>query len=122
GRLALQLESCRIVMSEQEKLISGLMQAWRDEMASARNYRALAKREPNPEKSAILLRLAKAEDKHAVNWAARLKELGADPGEYRESFAEQARRWALVQSGTDTAVVKLEAMEDGADSMYDELA
>ena len=104
-------------MSERERLISGLKQAWRDEMASARNYRALAKRESNPDKSAILLRLAEAEDKHAVNWAARLKELGADPGEYRETFAEQARRWALVQSGTDTAVVKLEAMEDGADAM-----
>jgi VIT1/CCC1 family predicted Fe2+/Mn2+ transporter/rubrerythrin len=91
-------------------------------MASARNYRALAKREPNPEKSAILLRLAEAEDKHAINWAARLKELGADPGEYRETLAEQARRWALVQSGTDTAVVKLEALEDGADAMYDDLA
>ena len=109
-------------MSERERLISGLKQAWRDEMASARNYRALARREPNPEKSAILLRLAEAEDKHAVNWAARLKELGADPGEYRETIAEQARRWALVQSGTDTAVVKLEALEDGADAMYDDLA
>jgi vacuolar iron transporter family protein len=109
-------------MSERERLISGLKQAWRDEMGSARNYRALAKRESNPEKSAILLRLAEAEDKHAVNWAARLKELGAEPGEYRETFVEQARRWALVQSGTDTAVVKLEAMEDGADAMYDDLA
>jgi len=109
-------------MSERERLISGLRQAWRDEMASARNYRALAKREPNPEKSAILLRLAEAEDKHAVNWAARLRELGAAPGEYRETLVEQARRWALVQSGTDTAAVKLEALEDGADAMYDDLA
>jgi len=109
-------------MHEQERLISGLKQAWRDEMASARNYRALAERETNPEKKTILLRLAEAEDKHAINWAARLKELGADPGGYHESFAEQARRWALVQSGTDTAVVKLEALEDGADGMYEELA
>ncbi|HTS16221.1 MAG TPA: VIT1/CCC1 transporter family protein [Verrucomicrobiae bacterium] len=109
-------------MSERERLISGLKQAWRDEMASARNYRALAQREENAEKKAILLRLAEAEDKHAVNWAARLKEMGADPGEYRESVSERARRWALVQSGTDTAVVKLEALEDGADAMYDDLA
>ncbi len=109
-------------MSDRERLISGLTRAWRDEMASARNYRALAKREPNPEKSAILLRLAGAEDKHAANWSARLKEMGADPGEYRESVTERARRWALVQSGTDTAVVKLEALEDGADAMYDDLA
>ena len=109
-------------MSERSRLISGLTQAWRDEMGSARNYRALAGRETNPDKRAILLRLAEAEDKHAVNWATRLRELGADPGDYRESLVERARRWALVQSGTDTAVVKLEALEDGADSMYDELA
>ena len=109
-------------MSEQAKLIRGLTQAWRDEMGSARNYRALAERETNPDRRAILLRLAEAEDKHAANWAARLRELGADPGDYRESFIERARRWAMVQSGTDTAVVKLEALEDGADSMYDELA
>ena len=109
-------------MSERERLISGLKQAWRDEMASARNYRALAQREANSEKKSILLRLAEAEDKHAANWSARLRELGADPGEYRESFVEQARRWALVQGGTDVAVGKLEALEDGADAMYDELA
>ena len=109
-------------MSERQKLIHGLQQAWRDEMASARNYRALADRESDPGKKAILLRLAEAEDKHATNWAARLKELGANPGEYRESLSERARRWALVQSGTDTAVVKLEALEDGADAMYDDLA
>ncbi|HVM62245.1 MAG TPA: VIT1/CCC1 transporter family protein [Verrucomicrobiae bacterium] len=109
-------------MSERERLITGLKQAWRDEMASARNYRALAEREANPEKKAILLRLAEAEDKHAANWSARLKELGADPGEYRESVAERARRWTLVQSGTDVAVDKLEALEDGADALYDDLA
>ena len=109
-------------MSQRDKLINGLRQAWRDELASARNYRALAGRETNPEKRAILLRLAEAEDKHAVNWAARLRELGVEPGEYRETFIERARRWALVQSGTDTAVTKLEALEDGADAMYDELA
>lgn len=109
-------------MNPQDKLITGLRQAWRDEMGSARNYRALAGRETNPEKRTILLRLAEAEDKHAVNWAARLRELGAEPGEYRESFIERARRWALLQSGTDNAVTRLEAMEDGADAMYNDLA
>jgi VIT1/CCC1 family predicted Fe2+/Mn2+ transporter/rubrerythrin len=109
-------------MSQRDKLINGLRQAWRDEMMSARNYRALAEREADSGKKAILRRLAEAEDKHAVNWAARLRELGADPGEYRESFTERARRWALVQGGTDTAVIKLEALENGADAMYDDLA
>ena len=109
-------------MNEREKLISGLQQAWRDEMGSARNYRALAEQEAHPDRRDILLRLAEAEDRHAVNWAARLKELGVEPGEYRESVVERARRWALLQSGTDSAVAKLEAAENEADSMYDELA
>ena len=108
-------------MNDQVKLLAGLQQAWRDENASARNYRALAEREPNPERKAILLRLAEAEVKHAANWQARLIELGADPGVYQESTRERTRRWLLVQSGTDSAVVKLEAMENEADALYDDL-
>ena len=108
-------------MNEQTKLITGLTQAWRDENASARNYRALAEREPNPDRKAILLRLAEAEVKHAANWQTRLKELGADPGVYQESAGERTRRWLLVQSGTESAVVKLEAMENEADALYDDL-
>ncbi len=108
-------------MNDQVKLLAGLQQAWRDENASARNYRALAEREPNPERKAILFRLAEAEVKHAANWQARLIELGADPGVYQESTRERTRRWLLVQSGTDSAVVKLEAMENEADALYDDL-
>jgi VIT1/CCC1 family predicted Fe2+/Mn2+ transporter/rubrerythrin len=108
-------------MSNEAKLIAGLTQAWRDEMGSARNYRALAEREKDPHRQGILLRLAEAEDKHAANWQARLKELGADPGAYTESVADRTRRWLLVQSGTESAVVKLEAMEQEADKLYGEL-
>ena len=108
-------------MNDTAKLITGLKQAWRDENASAQNYRALAEREPNADRKAILLRLAEAEDKHAANWAVRLKELGADPGSYSESAGERARRWLLVQSGTESAVVKLEAAENNADNFYEEL-
>jgi VIT1/CCC1 family predicted Fe2+/Mn2+ transporter/rubrerythrin len=108
-------------VSDNSKLITGLRAAWRDEMASARNYRALAERETDPDKRAILQRLAEAEDRHAVNWAAQLRALGVEPGEYAESAAERLRRWTLVQSGTNTAVVKLEVAEQGADKMYGEL-
>jgi VIT1/CCC1 family predicted Fe2+/Mn2+ transporter/rubrerythrin len=108
-------------MTERDKLIGGLKQAWRDEMNSARNYRALAEREANPDRRAILVRLAEAEDKHAANWAARLREYGVEPGAYAESLAERTRRWVLLQSGTEAAVLKLEAGEASADTLYDEL-
>jgi VIT1/CCC1 family predicted Fe2+/Mn2+ transporter/rubrerythrin len=108
-------------VNDTEKLIAGLTQAWRDEHCSARNYQALAEREENPERKAILIRLAEAEVKHAANWATRLKELGADPGNYRESAKARAQRWLLAQRGTEAAVVELEARERDADAMYDEL-
>lgn len=108
-------------MSDNSELIAGLRAAWRDEVASARNYRALAERETNPDRRAILQRLAEAEDKHAANWAAQLRELGAEPGEYTDSAAERLRRWTLAQSGTDAAVIKLEAAEQDADTMYEKL-
>jgi rubrerythrin len=108
-------------VSDSAKLITGLRQAWRDEMASARNYRALAEREPNPQRNSILIRLAEAEDKHAANWETRLKELGTDPGTYRESPKERARRWLIVQRGTEDAVLKLEQFEKDADALYDDL-
>ena len=109
-------------MTDRDKLIAGLKKAWRDEMCSARTYRALSEQEKNTDRSDILRRLAEAEDKHAINWAARLRELGVEPGEYTESVAERMRRWVLLQNGTETAVTKLEAAEDEADGMYDELA
>src|ERR1035437_4672757 len=68
----------REAMSEREKLVSGLKLAWRDEMGSARNYRALAEQEAHPDRRDILLRLAEAEEKHAAPRAARLGELGAE--------------------------------------------
>jgi VIT1/CCC1 family predicted Fe2+/Mn2+ transporter/rubrerythrin len=108
-------------VSNSQKLIAGLKQAWRDEMASARNYRALAERESNANRKTILLRLAEAEDKHAANWRARLKDLGVDCGQYRESARERARRWVLMQRGTEQAVMKLEDLEKDADALYDEL-
>jgi vacuolar iron transporter family protein len=109
-------------MDERGELIAGLTRAWRDEMASACNYRALAQREAAAERREILERLAAAEDKHAANWAARLRELGADPGPYVETTAERGRRWLLVRSSLETAVTKLEAGEDAADALYEELA
>ena len=111
--------TCR--MSDEARLITGLTQAWRDEHCSARNYRALAEQEANPERKAILFKLAEAEDKHAANWATRLKELGADPGNYEESPKERARRWLLAQRGTEAAVVELEKRERDADALYDDL-
>jgi VIT1/CCC1 family predicted Fe2+/Mn2+ transporter len=108
-------------MSNQKQFIGGLLQAWRDEMLSARNYHALAEREVNPEKRKILERMAEAEEQHAERWAKRLKELGAGPGTFSETFIERVRRWVLLRSDTNVAAKMLEAGESEADKLYDVL-
>jgi hypothetical protein len=47
-------------MDRKKEFIKNLKKAWRDEMLSSRNYRALAEHEQHPEKKAILIRMAEA--------------------------------------------------------------
>ncbi len=105
----------------QQKFLSGLLTAWRDEMISAANYKALAAREKDPERRKILERMAEAEDRHAARWAKRLEELGAPPGAFRETFLEKFRRRVLLRSETAVAARMLEAGEASADHLYDAL-
>lgn len=105
-----------------QKLIGGLQSAWKQEMASAKTYRELAARSQSKEQSDILTRMAEAEERHAEKFAARLKELGSAPSEFRESFVARMRRWALAQAGTETALRNAEAAEDNATEAYEALA
>jgi len=109
-------------MDDATKLIEGLQAAWKREIAGARTYRELARRAHSTDQRDILNRLAEAEERHAETWAARLKELGSAPPEFRESLFERARRWVLVQSGTETALRNIEASEDSDTSAYAALA
>ena len=108
-------------MEKPEQFVAGLKQAWRDEMRSARNYHALVQREKDTQKKAILVRMAEAEERHAERWLNRLRELGADPGVYSETFSERVRRWILVKSDSTVAAKMLEAGESEADKLYDVL-
>lgn len=90
-------------------------------MLSARNYRALAERERKPERRAILEKMAEAEERHADNWAKKLKELGEAPNGFSETPGETLRRWMLLRSSTEAAVQMLEAGENQADLLYDKL-
>jgi VIT1/CCC1 family predicted Fe2+/Mn2+ transporter/rubrerythrin len=108
-------------MEQDKQFLAGLRQAWRDEMLSARNYRALAQREKNEEKRNILGRMAEAEERHAETWGKRLRELGAEPGQFSESLIDRIRRWILLKSDTEVAAKLLEAGEGEADKLYDML-
>ncbi len=109
-------------MDDNHKLIKGLQAAWIREISGARTYRELARHANSTDQRDILNRLADAEERHAVKWAARLKELGSAPPDYRESLLDRIRRWILVQSGTETALRTIEATEESDIDAYQALA
>ncbi|HTP13343.1 MAG TPA: VIT1/CCC1 transporter family protein, partial [Bacteroidota bacterium] len=108
-------------MNKDNVFIRDLTKAWRDEMLSARNYHALAEKERDKGRRAILKKMAEAEERHAQNWLRRLEELGEAPGAFVESTAEKTRRWMLLRSSPHAAVQMLEAGESEADQLYDRL-
>jgi vacuolar iron transporter family protein len=108
-------------MDKKKQFINNLKKAWRDEMLSARNYRALSDREQHPEKKSILLRMAEAEDRHASRWAARLYDLGVDVGTYHDTPIELIRRTMLLKSSIEDAAQILEAGEHQADTLYEKM-
>jgi vacuolar iron transporter family protein len=106
-------------VDKKKEFISHLKKAWRDEMLSAANYRALAEKENNPERKSIFIRMAEAEDRHAERWAVRLKELGVDVGAFRENPIELMRRRMLLKSSPEAAAQMLEVGENEADKLYE---
>ena len=107
---------------QSQKLIEGLRAAWKQEISSARLYRELARRARASSQRDIMIRLAEAEERHAEKFAARLRELGSAQPEFRESFGARARRWLMLQMGTDAALRNAEASEDTATAQYADLA
>ena len=108
-------------MEKKKEFVKGLKQAWRDEMLSALNYRALAEREKNTQKKAILIRMAEAEERHAQTWANRLHDLNIETGNFSETLTERMRKWILLKSDSEVAARMLEAGESQADKLYDVL-
>jgi len=105
-----------------QEFVAGLQRAWQREQASARIYRALAARELNEARRAVLLKLAATEDKHAERWAARLRELNASVPPDSDMLRDRLWRWVLVQSGTDNALKRIERGEEDDTAMYAALA
>jgi VIT1/CCC1 family predicted Fe2+/Mn2+ transporter/rubrerythrin len=108
-------------MTAHTAYFASLHRAWRDEQRSALYYRRLAEREAHPDRKAILVRMAEAEERHAASWAERLRAAGHDPGTYRPTLLERARGWVLLRSDAAAAARMLEDGESQADALYDRL-
>jgi len=92
------------MMSQAERhdpqgIVARLLSAWQGEVEARTAYEAVAARERDPERAAILLRMAEAEGTHRQRIEARLKTLGVaipDPTSVRlppgSAFRSGSRR------------------------------
>jgi VIT1/CCC1 family predicted Fe2+/Mn2+ transporter/rubrerythrin len=105
-----------------EQFIKNLQKAWKLERASEKIYRALASREKNQARRGVLVKLAESELRHRLQWAERLKELGAPVPVDRDTLQELVWHWLLVQSGTENALKRIEDAEEENGDFYAKLA
>ncbi len=103
---------------EKTKSIQTLQANWRAERETALVYRDLAAREPDEKRRGILLRMAEAEERHAVRWEAKLAELGAPPPELPNDWRRRLNRWWNRNAGADVAIRRMEAAEDRDKERY----
>lgn len=93
------------------RLLFILEHNFRAEMEGAATYRAIAGIEPDKRRADIIRRMATNEEDHAKKWAARLKKLGKNPPPGPFTAKANVLFTARISS-VDTALRKLEAMED----------
>jgi VIT1/CCC1 family predicted Fe2+/Mn2+ transporter/rubrerythrin len=97
--------------------IKVLRENYRAEREAAEQYRALAGRERDEKRKAVLYKLVDQEEKHAARWKQRLEELGAKADE--PSKISLGYKRMLVRSlDTDTVLRRMEADEDAAERSY----
>ena len=93
------------------KLLTALQANWQAEMEGHATYKALAEKEPDPQRRNVLRGLAAAEQHHADLWAERVRALGGKAPAYRGSTSGEAGSLANRIGGNDLALRRLEIEE-----------
>jgi vacuolar iron transporter family protein len=94
---------------------------WADEMDGAAMYRALADRAAGEQRE-IFLELAKAEERHAGHWAAKLVELGEPeprPEDHRRGAKTRLLAWLARRFGPGAVLPLVERAEVADAGHYD---
>ncbi len=103
---------------ENSTAIATLQANWRAERETALVYRDLAAREADAKRRGILLRMAEAEERHALRWEKKLAELGAPPPKLQKDLRRRLNRWWNRHAGADIAIRRMEAAEDRDKERY----
>ncbi|MEP6974870.1 MAG: VIT1/CCC1 transporter family protein [Spartobacteria bacterium] len=103
---------------EDAKAVAALQANWRAERETALVYRDLAANEADEKRRGILLRMAEAEERHAVRWENKLQELGAAAPVLPNDWRRKLNRWWNRNAGADVAIRRMEAAEDRDKERY----
>ncbi len=101
------------------KITETLRANWRAERETALVYRDLAANEADKKRRSILLRMAEAEERHALRWEGKLQELGAAPPVLPNDFRRKFNRWWNKAAGAEVAIRRMEAAEDRDKERYE---
>jgi vacuolar iron transporter family protein len=103
---------------EDAKTVAALQANWRAERETALVYRDLAANETDEKRRGILLRMAEAEERHALRWERNLHALGAEPPTLPDDWRHRLKRWWNRAAGADVAIRRMEAAEDRDKERY----
>lgn len=103
--------SVQLNPSKAKKVLFALEQNWQAEMRGYHTYLALAERDHDPMRKAILRELAQEEQGHAALWAKRIHELGAPAPVYKGPAHGDADTLANRVGGPQLALRRLEIDE-----------
>src|SRR5207245_7310465 len=95
---------------------------WRAEVETAQTYRDLAEREQDERRKGVLLRMAEAEERHALRWETKLRDLGAEPPVLKNTVARRLSRWWNKIAGAEIAIRRMEATEERQEAEFHDQA
>ncbi len=101
----------------QSYTIKVLRENYRAEREAAEQYRALAERERDEKRKAVIYKLVAQEEKHAARWKKRLEEMGASVDE-PSRISLQYKRMLIKSLDTESVLRRMEADEDAAERGY----
>jgi VIT1/CCC1 family predicted Fe2+/Mn2+ transporter/rubrerythrin len=97
--------------------IKVLRENYRAEREAAEQYRALAERERDEKRKAVIYKLVAQEEKHAARWKKRLQDLGSKVEE-PSRFGLRYKRMLVKSLDTESVLRRMEADEDAAERGY----
>src|SRR5437660_4737545 len=107
-----------VAIAGRRETVEVVKRNWRAEVETAQAYRALAGREPDEKRQAILLRMAEAEERHAQRWAEKLADLGEPIPTIPDSFGRRLQRWLDRALGTEITIRRMEAAEEKHETAF----